>query len=79
MGIYRQNRIVRWIGDVILIPLGTFKPMDGRHVCPGTSTWVFDMWSGQFLSVSPTLKLKNNFGHNYRLRKQKETVTENKF
>ena len=45
MGIYHQNRIIKWIGDVILIPLGTFKPTDGRHVCPGTSTWVFDMWS----------------------------------
>ena len=28
-----------------LIHLGTFKPMDGRHVCLGTSTWVFDVWS----------------------------------
>ena len=45
MEIHRQKWIIRWIGDVILIPLGTFKPMDGRHVCPGTSTWVFDVWS----------------------------------
>ena len=45
MGIYRRYRIMRWIEDVILIHLGTFKPMDGRHVCPGDSTWVFDMWS----------------------------------
>ena len=44
MGIYRRERIRR-ILDVILIHLGTFKPMDRRHVCPGTSTWVFDMWS----------------------------------
>ena len=45
MGIYRHDRIIRWIRDVILTHLGTFKPMDSRHVCLGISTWVFDMLS----------------------------------
>ena len=37
--------VIRWIGDVILIHLGTFKPMDRHYVCLGASTWVFDMLS----------------------------------
>ena len=45
MGIYRRDRVIRWIGDVLLIHLGTFKPMDRHYVCLGASTWVFDMLS----------------------------------
>ena len=52
MGIYRRERI-RWILDVILIHLGTFKPMDRCHECLETPTWVSDtIVCCQFKSVS---------------------------